>query len=116
MTKAGLLRAHLASRGSSRREQCQGSGGHSARWAPAEGIDASPEIPSCSPAAASAVRSEWELADSLYREYLAMTEVWACDDDAAESVRMAQHRAVERARELESMYRGWQYTDERESA
>jgi hypothetical protein len=117
MTKAGLLRLHLAARSSSQREQCEGSGGHSARWtALTEGTGSPAEITACSPAAAAAVRAEWELADTLHREYMEMTATWGCSDDAAESVRMAQHRAVDRARELESQYPGWLYAASGEDA
>jgi hypothetical protein len=109
MTKAGLLRVHLASRGSSQRQQCDGSGGHTARWSLAEGSEHAPEIPPCSAAAAAAVQSEWDLADTLYREYKDMTVLWACSEYAEESTWQAVQRAVDRARELESQYPGWQY-------
>jgi hypothetical protein len=111
LRRDGRLRAHLAARRSSQREQCAGSGGYSARLELLEGGAHPPAIPPCTAAAAAAVLAEWELADALYREYLGMTELWACDDGAAESVRLAQNRAVDRARELESLYPGWRYAD-----
>lgn len=112
MTKAGVLRLHLAARGTSQRQQCAGSAGHTAHWQATEEQDTAQLCQEpCSPAAAAAVLAEWELADALYREYKDMTELWACTDDAAESVRMAQNRAVDRARQLESQYPGWLYTD-----
>ena len=111
LKRDGLLRAHLGAQRSSQREQCAGSGGHSARLELLEGGAHQAATVPCSAAAAAAVRCEWELADALYREYLDMTELWACGDAAAEAVRMAQHRAVDRARQLESLYPGWRDAD-----
>jgi hypothetical protein len=98
----GRLRAHLAvSSSPGRREQCDGSGGYSARTDLMPGTaEHQAGRPLMTRAAAFNAREEWLKADALYTELQDMLELGTAGWQAMEAARDAVNRAVDDARGL----------------
>jgi hypothetical protein len=96
LRRDGRLRPHLAATSRpGHRQQCDGSGGYSARLKFLEGTEPQPpEHQAISAPAAFNAREEWAKADALYYEWRDMTELGAAGPDAIEAARQATERAL----------------------